>query len=306
LPATSHVVGVAVPDRVSLFELAVVYEVFGVDRSDVASPWYELRTCAAAALPDADTVLVPCGAEPATPALLDALRVAHAAGRRIVSLCTGAYVLAAAGLLDGRRATTHWMAAADFASRYPKVRLDPSALYVDDGDILTSAGTGAAVDLCLYLVQRDHGAAAANEVARQMVVPAYRPGGQAQFAPPVDGAATRAGLGPLLDWARCRLDQPLTVPRLAQEAHLRPRTFARRFRGAVGASPLQWLLQQRVRLAQDLLETTDRAIGEIARQAGFGTGASLRRHFVRVVGASPQAYRHAVRRRAAAARAGRG
>jgi transcriptional regulator GlxA family with amidase domain len=191
------------------------------------------------------------------------------------------------------------MTAVDFAHRYPDVRLDPSVLYIDDGNILTSAGTGSAIDLCLHLVRLDHGAAVANEVARRMVLPPHRDGGQAQYAQPVTRSAGRGDLGPVLEWARHRLDQPLTVAQLAHEAHQSPRTFARRFRGILGTSPLQWLLEQRVRLAQELLETSDEPIETIARRTGFGTAASLRQHFGRITSVSPQTYRHVFRYRAA-------
>lgn len=329
-----HVVAVAVTDGLSIFELAVPCEVFGTDRADIVDPWYELRLCAAESGPlrttdsiavstgyglddliAADTVIIPacprrCQIDPPA-ALVEAVRAAHAAGRRLVSLCTGAYILAAAGLLDGRRATTHWMNAHDFAHRYPSVTLDPGVLYVDGGDVLTSAGTGAAIDLCLHLVRRDHGAAVANEVARRMVVPPHRDGGQAQFVARVVPTGTPGDLGSLLEWARHRLDQPLTVADLARQAHVSPRTLARRFRDEVGTTPLRWLLDQRVRLAQELLETTDEPIERIARRTGFGTGANLRQHFGRLTSVSPQTYRHVFRHRARAARgahaaAGRG
>ncbi|HEX6499836.1 MAG TPA: helix-turn-helix domain-containing protein [Micromonosporaceae bacterium] len=320
-----HVVAVAVTDELPIFELAVPCEVFGVDRTDIVDPWYDLRLCAAESGPlrtagglavdtpyglddlvAADTVIIPACPrryQVAPPvALVDAVRAAHAAGRRLVSLCTGAYVLAAAGLLDGRRATTHWMNAHDFAQRYPKITIDSGVLYVDEGDVLTSAGTGAAIDLCLHLVRRDHGAAVANEVARRMVVPPHRDGGQAQFVARVVATGTPGDLGPVLAWARQRLDQPLTVADLARQAHVSPRTLARRFRDDLGTTPLRWLLEQRVRLAQELLETTDEPIERIAQRTGFGTGANLRQHFGRLTSVSPQTYRHVFRHRAAAAR----
>lgn len=250
-------VAVAVTDNLPVFELAVPCEVFGVDRGDLVSPWYELRLCAAGppplrttmgfgvdapypieALRDADTIVVPACARAVQvdppPALLDVLREAHARGRRIAAICTGAYPLAAAGLLAGRPATTHWMNALDFAHRFPDVKFDPAVLYTDDGDILTSAGTGAAVDLCLHLVRRDHGTAVANEVARRMVVPPHREGGQAQYTKPLTRTGPQPQLAGVLDWARDRLDRPLTVADLAREAHMSARTFARRFQQAVG------------------------------------------------------------------------
>jgi Transcriptional regulator containing an amidase domain and an AraC-type DNA-binding HTH domain len=312
-------VAIAVTDAVPVFEFAVPCEVFGIDRRDLVDPWYELRLCAAEPGPlrttgglrietpygledllAADTVLVPAcrraiQREP-PPELLDVLRRAHARGARMVSICSGAYLLAAAGLLDGRRATTHWMNAADLAHRFPAVKVDPTVLYIDEGDVLTSAGTGSAIDLCLHLVRLDHGAAVANEVARRMVVPPHRDGGQAQFARPPARGNAHGDLTALLEWARERLDQPLTVARLAEQARLSPRTLARRFRDTLGTSPLQWLLEQRVRWAQELLETTDEPIERIARRTGFGTAAGLRQHFRRVTSVSPQTYRHVFRR----------
>jgi transcriptional regulator GlxA family with amidase domain len=250
-------------------------------------------------------VIVPATArqvQTAPPApLLDALRAAYANGARMVSICSGAYLLAAAGLLDGRRATTHWMNALDFAHRFPTVEFDPSVLYVDEGRVLTSAGTGAAIDLCLHVVRLDHGVAVSNEVARRMVVPPHREGGQAQFARPLVRAAgarpagAAADLAPALDWARGHLHEPLTVADLARRAHLSPRTFARRFTEEMGTSPLQWLVEQRVRRAQELLETTDEPIERIAGRAGFGTAVNLRQHFRRVTSVPPQTYRHVFR-----------
>ncbi len=315
-----HVVALSLTDDIPVFELAVPCEVFGIDRSDLADPWYELRLCAAEpgplsvrsgltvqppygleGLADADTVLVPacnrtvqCG--PPSP-LVDAVRAAHARGARIASICSGAYVLAAAGLLDGRRATTHWMNMVDFAHRYPEVKVDREVLYVDEGDVLTSAGTGSAIDLCLHLVRCDFGAAVANEVARRMVVPPHREGGQSQFAHPLARGDHRADdITPVLEWARERLGQPLTGAQLAAQAHLSPRTFARRFRDGLGVSPLQWILEQRIRLAQELLETTDEPIERIAWRTGFGTAVNMRQHFRRFTSISPHTYRQTFRR----------
>ena len=319
----AHVVAVAVTDNLPIFELAVPQEVFGTDRRDVVDPWYELRLCAAEPGPlrttagawldpayglddlvEADTVVVPGCARPTQinppTGLVEALREAYARGKRIVGICTGAYAIAAAGLLDGRRATTHWMNAQDFAARFPLVDLDPRVLYVDDGRILTSAGTAAAIDLCLHLVRQDHGAAVAHEVARRMVVAPQRAADFTQYpAPPMRGPSP-ADLGPVLEWARGRLDQPLSINDLAREANLSPRTLARRFRDTLGTTPLRWLLEQRVRLAQELLETTDDPVERIAHRTGFGTGANLRQHFGRISGMTPQTYRHVFRYRVAA------
>jgi transcriptional regulator GlxA family with amidase domain len=246
------------------------------------------------AVAEADTVLVP-GLDPEVwpppPALLAALCDAHARGARLASICTGAFVLGAAGLLDGRRATTHWQHAARLAELFPAVRVDPNVLYVDEGDVLTSAGVAAGIDLCLHLVRRDHGAAAANAVARQTVVAPHRSGGQAQFiehpVPPLDGGgleATRA-------WALERLEQPLTVAALARHAHCSARTFARRFRAETGTTPLRWLLDRRLDDARRLLETSELPVEVVARRCGFGSGAALRQHFQRATASTPTAYR---------------
>jgi transcriptional regulator GlxA family with amidase domain len=314
-----HVVGVAVTDDLPVFELAVPCEIFGIDRSDLASPWYELRFAAQnpgryparsglsvdapfpwSSLAEADTVLLPAFSRARQvappPDLVAVVRTAYERGRRIVAICTGAYVLAAAGLLDGRRATTHWMNAFDFTQRYPRVTFDPDVLYTEDGAVFTSAGTGAAIDLCLHLVRLDHGSAVANEVARRMVVPPHRDGGQSQFATPPPRPRTPDSMHGALEWARRRLDQPLTVADLAREARLSPRTFARRFRESVGTSPLQWLVGQRVRLAQELLETTDESIERIAHRTGFGTPANLRIHFARQTSVNPTTYRQVFHR----------
>lgn len=323
-----HVVAVAVTDGAPTFELAVPCEVFGIDRSDLVDPWYDLRLCAAQPGPlrtaaglvvptphgldelaRADTVVVAaCSRKvqidpPA--ALLQAVREAYELGRRIVSICSGAYVLAAAGLLDGRRATAHWMNAVDFGHRFPEVEFDPTSLYIEDGTILTSAGTGSAIDLCLHLVRQDFGSSVANEVARRMVVPPHREGGQAQYArPPVRVRRPNDTLAPVLEWARRHLNEQLTVPQLARKAGLSERTFARRFREALGTTPLQWVLQERVRLAQELLEMTDEPVERVAQSAGFGSATNLRYHFGRLTGVSPQTYRHVFRHRAAQQRQG--
>ncbi|MGH4028047.1 helix-turn-helix domain-containing protein [Actinomycetota bacterium Odt1-20B] len=251
-------------------------------------------------LAGADTVIVtsvpdPCveEGEPLPPGLADALRDAHDAGARMVSLCTGAFALAEAGLLDGRRATAHWMHTAQLAARYPKVEVDDSVLYVDDGDVLTSAGLSAGLDLCLHLVRRDLGAHVANQLARRMVVPAHRTGGQAQFVDLSVPATDDAGLGPVLEWARERLDEPLTVTDLARRAALSPRTFYRRLQAATGTTPLRWLLSQRLGRAQSLLEATDLPVEKVAELSGLGTANNLRHHFLKQVGVSPGAYRRA-------------
>ncbi|RHA42296.1 GlxA family transcriptional regulator [Cellulomonas rhizosphaerae] len=299
-----------------LYEAAIAAEIFGVDRSDLApgGEWYDLVVCTADGLPHpwlpelptasyaelarADSVVVPSsddvGADP-DPVLIAALRGAHDRGVRIASLCTGAFVLAAAGLLDGRVATTHWMHAEDLARRYPQVHVRADVLYVDDGDVLTSAGKTAALDLCIHLVHRDLGAAAASGIARRLVAPAHRPGGQAQFIPPPAQPRGSGGLAVTLDWARARLDQPLTVQDLAGHANLSTRQLARRMLAELQVGPLAWLHQQRIIRAQELLERTDASIDQIAVSCGMGTSTTLRRNFHRVVGITPTTYRASFR-----------
>ena len=319
-PATArpHTVATVVAPKVAMFELAVACEVFGLDRSELVDPWYRHLVCAAGPPPlrspegvevnapyglddvaAADTVVVPAWPYescPPTDDLLDAIRSAHARGARMMSVCTGAFLLAAAGLLDGKRATTHWMHAAELARRYPRVKVDPRVLYVDAGDVLTSAGTAAGIDLCLHVVRHDHGAEVANAVARRMVVPPHRDGGQAQFVDlPVAGAAGDDPLVAVLEWTMENLDLPLSVGQLARRAAMSPRTFARRFRAATGTTPHRWILRQRLLLAQRLLETTEEPVGWVAARCGFATAAGLRMHFSREVGASPLAYRNAFR-----------
>jgi transcriptional regulator GlxA family with amidase domain len=251
------------------------------------------------ALDDADTVIVPGigdGAWPLPEAPLAALRSAAARGARVASICTGAFVLAAAGLLDGRRATTHWRYAARLAREFPLVDVDPDVLYIDEGDVLTSAGVAAGIDLCLHLVRRDHGAAVANAVARRMVVAAHRDGGQAQFVERPLPASIGGSLEPTRAWMEERLDEPLTVEKMARHAGYSPRSFARRFRAETGTTPLQWLIGRRVAEAQRLLEGTALSVEEVAARCGFGAAVALRQHFGRVVGTSPTSYRRAFAR----------
>jgi transcriptional regulator GlxA family with amidase domain len=313
----AHRVVTLVGPKVAMFELSVACEVFGLDRSELVDTWYRHRVAAAVPGPHtspeglvletpygldelerADTIVIPARIFPGDPppAVVDALRAAHARGARMLSMCTGAFVLAAAGLLDGRRATTHWMWAGELAERHPQVQVDPKVLYVDGGDgIMTSAGTAAGVDLMLHVVRLDHGAEVANAVARRMVVPPHRDGGQAQF---VDLPVPEAGadeLSDVLGWMIEHVDQDLSVERLARRARTSPRTFARRFRAATGTTPHQWLVRQRVLLAQQLLETTDEPVEWVAQRCGFGSAAALRQHFTRAVSASPVAYRRTFR-----------
>ncbi|MFI6444806.1 helix-turn-helix domain-containing protein [Kitasatospora sp. NPDC050543] len=309
-------VALAVTDGMLHFELSVAYEVFGDAPAAVAVPWYDLAVCGPQAVrvgrfrlePDlgldrlrhADTVIVPAWAdvdEDPPAELVDAVRAAHQAGARVASLCTGAFVLAAAGLLDGRRATTHWAHTDALAARYPRVEVDPDVLYVDNGSVLTSAGKAAALDLCLHLVRLDHGSSIANAVARRLVVPPLRAGGQAQFLTTPVPAQDDHPLAALLPWVIQRLDRPLTVEDLARRARMSSRNLGRHFRTATGTTPLQWLLTQRIRRAQELLENTDLSVDAIAAATGMGTATTLRRHFNRTVGVPPDTYRRAFRAR---------
>ena len=306
---------VVLADRFSPFEFSVACEVFGTDRSAlVGVPWYRFAVCTEetgpvmsslgftvstdqglAPLRRADTIIVPASADggAGSAQLHDELCRAHRRGARLISFCTGAFVLAAAGLLDGRRATTHWGWTDELVRRHPSVHVDPDVLYVDDGDILTSAGTAASIDLALYLVRQDHGAEVANAVARRMVVAPHRDGGQAQFiASPVPDMAASDLFPDTFAWMQSHLDRPLTVPDLARRSAMSSRTFARRFLATTGVTPHQWLLRQRVLRAQELLETTDMAVDLIASRCGMGSASNLRQHFHRIVRTSPQAYRN--------------
>ncbi|MEN0065349.1 MAG: helix-turn-helix domain-containing protein [Myxococcota bacterium] len=308
-----HVVAVACPQRVVAGDLATPCEVFGRARSP-SGPMYEVRVCAASArvqaewftvevphrldaLEDAHTIVVPGVLEiegPFEPELLLALRHAAARGTRIVSICTGAFVLAAAGLLAGRRATTHWAAAPALAASYPDVEVASEVLYVDEDVVMTSAGAAAGLDLCLHVVRRDFGAAIAAHTARMAVMPLERPGGQAQF---IDHPAPEAdeALQPLLDWIDGHLEADLTVPALAQRAAMSPRTLARRFQAQLSTTPAQWVLRARVRRAQVLLETTSLSVEAVAEAVGFGSSATFRQRFRGQLGTSPSSYRQAFR-----------
>lgn len=307
-----------VPAPAPAFELGVACEVFGLDRTASGLPAYRFGVCAEQLAPvpstsgfavmpshtlellaTADLIIV-LGAPPPVPAppaaLVDQLRRAVARGATVASACTGAFVLAAAGLLDGRRATTHWMYAPLLAQQYPLVTVEADRLYIEDGPILTSAGSAAAIDLCLHLIRREHGAEIANSVARQMVVPAHRSGGQSQY---IEMSVPRAShpdeLAQTLEWAQQHLDQPITVESLAARAAMSPRTFARRFRQQMGTTPAFWLNRQRVMLAERLLERGDQTIEAISARCGLGSADTLRRHFARTRGTTPGQYRRAFR-----------
>ncbi|MDJ0346647.1 DJ-1/PfpI family protein [Streptomyces sp. H10-C2] len=298
----------------SPFELACAAEVFGTVRTGVPVR-YDFRVCTErpgpvattvgysmlvdaglAALEKADTVVVPGwqppGA-PVSPAVLAALRGAHRRGARIVAICTGAFLLARAGLLDGRRATTHWCRTDQLAAAFSEVEVDPDVLYVDHGDVATSAGTGAGIDLCLHLVRSDHGAAYAAQIARSMVLPPHREGSQLQYAVQPAPARADGSLAPLLEWASSRLDARLTLDRLAEHAGLSSRTLARRFTQQLGTSPGRWLLRQRIEAARVLLEQTDLPVEAIATRVGLASAVNLRHRFRAAIGTTPGAYRRA-------------
>ena len=314
-------VAVVVYDGVNAFELGVACEVFGnTDMAEFGIGWYRLSVCGPgpvtvdagfqlqpahglARIGRAGTVVVPPTQHPGrVPAeVIGALQRAHARGCRIISLCTGAFVLAEAGLLDGRRATTHWTECEDLARRYPEVSVDPDVLYVDEGDILTSAGSAASIDLCLHVVRHDYGAEIAGQLARQLVVPPQRDGGQAQFIDSPMAVFEDSDLfADTVAWVQGHLNEPLTVADLAARSAMSPRTFARRFLATTGTTPHQWLQRQRVQLAQQLLEGSDLPVEVVAERSGFCTAGNLRKHFNRVVLTSPQAYRRAFQERRSA------
>lgn len=312
-----HQVSVILLDPVAVFEFGVAVEVFGIDRSDEGIEPFDFRVCglrpgvplegknldpftitATRGLEDvagSDLVIVSPAVNPRVgldfpEEVLDTLRAAHAEGATLLSLCTGSFVLGAAGLLDGRRCTTHWMYADEMQRRFPAAQVDPRSLFVEDGPVITSAGTAAGIDASLHLVRRELGAAVASRIARRMVVPPQRDGGQLQF---VDNPipCTADSLAPVLEWATGRLGEDHSVASLSARAVMSERTFARRFLAETGTTPHKWLTQQRVLAARDLLENSDLAVEQVAGRVGFNSAVVLRDHFRRATGLSPQAYR---------------
>ncbi|MEU1167833.1 helix-turn-helix domain-containing protein [Streptomyces sp. NPDC005921] len=307
------------------FELGVVCEVFGLDRSDEGLPVYDFAVVSAEGpalgthvpgltistpygldrLDEADLIAVPASdsnvARDYPPELLDALRRAVDRGARVLSVCSGVFVLGAAGLLDGRRCAVHWRHADLLARRFPRTRVEPDVLYVDEDPVITSAGTSAGIDACLHLVRKEQGPEVAKKIARRMVVPPHRDGGQAQYIerPLPDGPCDT--VGEVLAWMTEHLDQEVTVEQLATRALMAPRTFARRFQQETGTTPYRWILRQRVLLAQELLEGTDETMDAIASRTGFGTAAALRHQFTKELGTTPNTYRRAFRGPEAAA-----
>ncbi|MFB6617016.1 helix-turn-helix domain-containing protein [Streptomyces sp. NPDC085524] len=312
-------VAVAVVNGVAPFELGIFCEVFGIDRSAMGLPVYDFAVCAVEANPlpvgdghfsltlphgperleEADLICLPADREAPTreypQALLGALHRAVERGARVLSVCSGAFMLGAAGLLDGRRCTTHWMHAPALMRRYPHALVDPDVLYVDEGQVITAAGTASGIDACLHVVRQEQGAEVANTIARRMVVPPHRDGGQAQF---IQRPLPRTGcdtVGGVIAWMGRHLEEEITVEQLAERAHMSPRTFARRFLQETGTTPYQWVLRQRVLFAQELLETTDETVDAIAGRCGFGNAAALRHHFLRTLGTTPNSFRRAFR-----------
>jgi transcriptional regulator GlxA family with amidase domain len=312
-----HRVAIVASDHVVPFDLAAPCEIFGRVRLATGAPGYDVRVCGVServeagafslvlrhglrGLARADTIILP-GIEDVSAAvperLVRAVQRAAARGARIASICSGAFVLAATGLLDGRRATTHWLASAELARRYPKIRVDPDVLYVDEGAVLSSAGAAAAFDLCLHMVRKDYGARVAASAARVSVMPLERDGGQSQFIERPPLAADTSSLTGVLAWMDQNVQRPLPVDRIAKRAAMSVRNLNRRFREQTGITPLRWLLRARVRHAQQSLESTDHAIERIATEAGFGSVTAFREQFRRLVGTSPSGYRSAFRSR---------
>ncbi|GAA4214227.1 GlxA family transcriptional regulator [Actinocatenispora rupis] len=317
----AHVVAVLALDQVVGMDMTIPSQIFGPARGPDGAHLYDVRICTAdggpvrsaarfTLLPDhdlsavaaADTVIVPGmyqrdAYERGTLAapVRDALTAAYGRGARLMSICTGAFALAATGLLDGRPAATHWRSVDRFRALYPKVRLDPDVLFVDDGDVLTSAGVAAGLDLCLHVLRRDHGTELANHIARRAVVPAWRPGGQSQFIERPMPERVEASTAPTRQWALAHLDRPLGLDELAAHSRMSVRTFTRRFREETGMSPNRWVTRQRVEAARHLLEASDLSVEQIARRCGFGTAVSLRQHLRTALGVSPGAYRRTFR-----------
>lgn len=309
-----HLVVALVYDRLCTFEFGCVTEVFALERPELGVDWYRFAVCAVergpiraaggvtlaaphtlALLDRAQTIVVPGwrdAAELPPPALLKKLYAAWRRGARLCSICSGVFVLAAAGVLDGKTVTTHWRYAQQLQQRYPQLRVKPDALYVDEGEVMTSAGSAAGLDMLLHLVRRDYGPAVANRVAQRLVVPPHRDGGQAQFVPRPMPPDNGGRLAKLMDWMRTNAAQTHTLASLAERAAMSPRTLQRQFREATGQAPVEWLIRERVAIARELLEASgEMPIAQVAQLAGFGSEESLRRHFRRIALTSPAQYR---------------
>lgn len=308
-----HLVVALAYDRLCTFEFGCTVELFALERPELDVDWYEFAVCAveqgpiraaggitvqAPYAPEllalADTIIIPGwrDADELPPAqLLDWLRAAHARGARLCSICSGVFVLAAAGLLDGQRATTHWRYAERLAQLYPLIEVQPDHLYVDNGQVITAAGSAAGLDMLLHLVRRDHGAKVGNLVAQRLVVAPHREGGQAQFLPRPMAQGEQGRLSKLLDWLRSHPSQPHTVASMAERAAMSPRTLQRQFQQATGFGPVEWLIRERVAIVKEMLEDPDVPLAQIAERAGFGSEESLRHHFRRLAATTPGAYR---------------
>lgn len=315
----NHLVVALAYDRLCTFEFGCVVELFALERPELGVDWYRFAVCASepgpvraaggitvaapyrlATLDRADTIVIPGWRDPdelPPEPLLKKLRAAHRRGARLCSICSGVFVLAAAGVLDGLTVTTHWRYAERLQARYPALRVNPDALYVDEGQIVTSAGSAAGLDMLLHLVRRDHGGAIANRVAQRLVLPPHRDGGQAQFVPRPVAPGGGDRLAKLIDWMRAHAAEPHTLASLAAQAAMSTRTLQRQFAEATGMSPLAWLIRERVNVAKDMLETHPAlSLAQIAARSGFGSEESLRRHFRRVAATSPAAYRRGMDR----------
>ncbi len=308
-----HLVVALAYDRLCTFEFGCTVELFALERPELGVDWYEFAVCAIepgpiramggitvqasfdlTLLERADTIVIPGwrdAAEAPPEALLEQLRAAHARGARLCSICSGVFVLAAAGLLDGQRATTHWRYADQLARRYPAIEVLPDDLYVDSGQLITSAGSAAGLDMLLHLVRRDFGAQVGNLVAQRLVVAPHREGGQAQFLPRPMAHDERGRLSRLMDWVRTHPAATHTVATMAKRAAMSPRTLQRQFQDATGMGPIEWLVRERIAIVKDLLETADLPLAQVAERAGFGSEESLRHHFRRLAATTPGAYR---------------
>lgn len=306
-------VAALVYDGLCVFEFSCAAEVFGLPRPELGPDWYRFESCSISRrrvrsqyglvmeshgtldqLSSAGTVIVPGWRSPDDPVpapVIEALQEAHRCGARLLSICSGAFVLAATGLLDGRRATTHWHYADALQRRYPRIQVDPDVLYVDEGQILTSAGSAAGLDLCLHLIRRDFGPIVANQVARRLVIPPHRDGGQAQFVEAPVNKRDAGSLSPLLDAMRERIGQPLRISELARLAAMSERTFLRKFQATTGVTPAEWITHQRLEVARELLESSRLSIEQIATRTGLGTATTMRHHFRKKIGVSPAEYR---------------
>ena len=315
----SHKVVAVAYDQLCTFEFGCTVELFALTRPELPVSWYEFTVCAAERAPlraaggvlvrvphslrlldSADTIVIPGWRgidEPPPQLLLTKLRRAFERGARLCSICSGVFVLAAAGVLDGRRATTHWRYVAPLAARYPRIRVEPNALYVDEGRVLTSAGSAAGLDMLLHLVRRDFGARIANQVAQRLVIPPHREGDQAQFVPRPLASDGRGRLARLMDFVRAHPAAPHTLASLARRAAMSPRTLQREFNAATGMAPYEWLVSERIERAKELLETTRLPAQGVAARAGLGSAESLRHHFRQRVGTTPAAYRRRFWRR---------